>query len=86
MSGSQLYISDSLIEEVFQRQSKSAQTFLQHTSILNQLSAPLCNAILPQSGSEQMLEQLERANVFVVSLDRLISLIFIFSRVFMFLS
>ena len=69
VSGSQRYIFDYLIEEVFQSQSASVQTFLLHTSILERLSAPLCDAILQQSGSQQMLEQLERANLFVVSLD-----------------
>ncbi|EFH89857.1 LuxR C-terminal-related transcriptional regulator [Ktedonobacter racemifer] len=69
VSGSQRYIFDYLIEEVFQRQSPSVQTFLLHTSILRRFSAPLCDAILEQSGSQQMLEQLERANLFIVSLD-----------------
>ena len=69
VSGSQRYIFDYLIEEVFQSQSASVQTFLLHTSILKRLSAPLCDAILEQSGSQQMLEQLERANLFIVSLD-----------------
>jgi LuxR family maltose regulon positive regulatory protein len=69
VSGSQRYIFDYLIEEVFQSQSASVQTFLLHTSILKQLSAPLCDAVLEQSGSQQMLEQLERTNLFVVSLD-----------------
>jgi LuxR family transcriptional regulator, maltose regulon positive regulatory protein len=70
LSGSQRYIFDYLIEEVFQSQSASVQTFLLHTSILKRLSASLCDAILEQSGSQQMLEQLERANLFIVSLDR----------------
>src|SRR5207253_2286764 len=52
VSGSQRYIFDSLIEEVFQRQSAAVQTFLLQTSILKQLSAPLCDAILEQSGSQ----------------------------------
>ena len=69
VSGSQRYIFDYLIEEVFQRQSASVQTFLLHTSILKQFSAPLCDALLEQSGSQQMLELLERANLFIVSLD-----------------
>jgi LuxR family maltose regulon positive regulatory protein len=69
VSGSQRYIFDYLIEEVFQNQSASVQTFLLYTSILKRLSAPLCDAILEQSGSQQMLEQLERANLFIVSLD-----------------
>ena len=69
VNGSQRYIFDYLIEEVFQSQSASVQTFLLHTSVLKRLSAPLCDTILQQSGSQQMLEQLERTNLFVVSLD-----------------
>jgi LuxR family maltose regulon positive regulatory protein len=69
VSGSQRYIFDYLIEEVFGRQSASVQTFLLSTSVLTHLSAPLCDAILEQSGSQQMLEQLEHANLFLVSLD-----------------
>ena len=69
VSGRQRYIFDYLIEEVFQNQSASVQTFLLYTSILSRLSAPLCDAILEQSGSQQVLEQLERANLFIVSLD-----------------
>ncbi len=69
VSGSQRYIFDYLIEEVFQRQSASVQAFLLQTSILKRLSASLCDAILQQSGSQQMLEQLERANLFIISLD-----------------
>ena len=68
-SGSQRYIFDYLIEEVFGRQSAAVQTFLLSTSVLTQLCAPLCDAILQQSGSQQVLEQLERANLFLVSLD-----------------
>jgi LuxR family maltose regulon positive regulatory protein len=70
VSGSQRYIFDYLIEEVFQNQSASVQTFLLHTSILKRLSASLCDTIMEQSGSQQMLEQLERENLFIVSLDR----------------
>jgi ATP/maltotriose-dependent transcriptional regulator MalT len=69
VSGSQRYIFDYLIEEVVGRQSAFVQTFLLKTSILKQLSAPLCDAILEQSGSQQVLEQLERANLFIMSLD-----------------
>ncbi len=69
VDGSQRYIFDYLIEEVFQRQSAAVQTFLLQTSILTQLSAPLCDAILEQSGSQKLLEQLEHANLFLVSLD-----------------
>jgi LuxR family maltose regulon positive regulatory protein len=68
-SGSQRFIFDYLIEEVVGRQSAAVQTFLLSTSVLTQLSAPLCDAVLEQNGSQQILEQLERANLFLVSLD-----------------
>lgn len=69
VSGSQHYILDYLLEEVLRRQPLSVQAFLLRTSILERLSACLCDAVLEQTGSQQMLEFLERANVFVVPLD-----------------
>src|SRR5207244_6258492 len=45
------------------------QTFLLRTSILERLSASLCDTVLEQADSRKMLEFLERANVFVVPLD-----------------
>ena len=69
LSGSQHYILDFLTDEVLHRQEASVQTFLLHTSILERLSASLCDAVMEQEGSQQMLEYLERANLFVVSLD-----------------
>ncbi len=69
VSGSQHYILDYLMEEVLRRQPPSVQTFLLRTSILERLSAPLCDAVLEQTGSQHLLEFLERANVFVVPLD-----------------
>jgi LuxR family maltose regulon positive regulatory protein len=62
-------ILDYLTEEVFKRLDGSIQNFLLRTSFLERLTAPLCDAVLGQQGSQQMLEQLERANLFVVSLD-----------------
>ena len=45
------------------------QTFLLSTSILEQLNASLCDAVMQQAGSQHMLQRLEQANLFVVSLD-----------------
>lgn len=67
--GSQRYILDYLIEEVLEQQSAPVQTFLLRTSILENLCAPLCDAVTGQTDSQQLLEELERANVFVVPLD-----------------
>jgi LuxR family maltose regulon positive regulatory protein len=69
ISGDQRYILDYLTEEVLRRQPQEVQTFLLYTSILGQLSASLCDAVMEQTGSQQMLHRLERSNLFVVSLD-----------------
>ncbi len=39
------------------------------TSLLEQLSAPLCNALLDRKDSQSVLEMLEKNNLFIVSLD-----------------
>ncbi|HEX3642818.1 MAG TPA: AAA family ATPase, partial [Ktedonobacteraceae bacterium] len=69
-SGNQRYILDYLTEVVLRQQPPEVQTFLLSTSILERLTVPLCDAVLQQTGSQQLLQQLEQANVFVVSLDR----------------
>jgi LuxR family maltose regulon positive regulatory protein len=47
------------------------QTFLLQTSILDRMCGPLCDAILRDSTGpgQEMLERLERANLFVIPLD-----------------
>ena len=69
VSGSQRYILDYLTDEVLQRQDESVQTFLLYTSIVERLTAPLCDALMERSGSQQMLELLDQTNVFIVPLD-----------------
>src|SRR5579875_2780974 len=68
-TGSHRYIVDYLIQEVFARQTADIQTFLLHTSILERLCGPLCEAISGQSGGQSMLERLEQANLFLQPLD-----------------
>ena len=69
MSGKERSILDYLTEEVLQQQPVEIQMFLLRTSILAQLTASLCDAVMSQAGSQQILEELERANVFLVPLD-----------------
>ncbi|HEX3642308.1 MAG TPA: AAA family ATPase, partial [Ktedonobacteraceae bacterium] len=69
VSGDQRYILDFLTEEVLGRQPQDMQTFLLSTCILERLNASLCDAMMEQSGSQHMLESLEHANLFVVTLD-----------------
>ncbi len=68
-TGSHRYVLDYLSEEVLVRQPAPVQQFLLHTSILDRLSGPLCDAVTEQEGSQAMLEALERANLFVAALD-----------------
>ncbi len=69
-TGSNRFVLDYLIEEVFKQQSAEVQDFLLKTSILEQLSAPLCGTVTEQAGSQKILEALEKANLFIVPLDQ----------------
>jgi LuxR family transcriptional regulator, maltose regulon positive regulatory protein len=70
-SGNHRYILDYLAEEVFNRQQETVQQFLLNTSILSRLSGELCDALTESQShvSQSILEYLDRANLFVVSLD-----------------
>ena len=68
-SGSHRLVLDYLIEEVLEQQSESIQKFLLQTSILNRLTGSLCDALTGQDNSQQVLESLDRANLFIVPLD-----------------
>ena len=43
--------------------------FLLETSVLDRLSGPLCDAVTGRADGQQMLEAIERANLFLVPLD-----------------
>ncbi|MGB3715820.1 MAG: LuxR C-terminal-related transcriptional regulator [Candidatus Promineifilaceae bacterium] len=68
-TGSHRFVLDYLIEEVLEQQSESIQTFLLQTAVLNRLTGPLCDALTGQKDGQAYLETLERANLFIVSLD-----------------
>ena len=68
-SGSHRFILDYLTEEVLDRQPEELRTFLLETSVLERLSGPLCDAVLGRGGSQELLESVERANLFVLPLD-----------------
>ena len=68
-AGSHRYILDYLVEEVFRQQSPDLQDFLLQTSILERLSAPLCDAITGRGDAQQVLAGLDQANLFILSLD-----------------
>jgi LuxR family maltose regulon positive regulatory protein len=70
-SGSNRYVLDYLLEEVFEQQPKDIQTFLLYTSVLDRMCGALCNAVVKDSSinGQKALEQLEKANLFTISLD-----------------
>jgi len=69
VNGSQHEILDYLTEEVLRQQPEEVQIFLLSTSILERFTASLCDAVMGQGGSQDMLERLLRTNLFLVSLD-----------------
>ena len=62
---------DYLVEEVLGRQPPAVGAFLFRTSILDRMCGPLCDAVTLDASTpgQQALEQLERANLFIVPLD-----------------
>lgn len=69
LKGDNRYIMDYLIEEVLKNQSDEIKEFLLQTSILEQISAPLCNQVLNRVDSQLILEKLEKSGMFVIPLD-----------------
>ncbi|MCU1455707.1 MAG: ATP-dependent transcriptional regulator, MalT-like, LuxR family [Acidimicrobiales bacterium] len=68
-AGDDRFILDYLVGEVLDRQSTAVRSFLLETCILSRLTGPLCDAVTGRHGSRATLEQLERANLFLVPLD-----------------
>jgi LuxR family maltose regulon positive regulatory protein len=68
-SGSHRYVLDYLTDEVLEGQTDRVREFLLETSVLERLSGPLCDAVTGRAGGQAMLEQVERANLFLVPLD-----------------
>jgi LuxR family maltose regulon positive regulatory protein len=61
-------IADFLTEDVFSRQTEAVQIFLMRSSIVRHLELGLCQALVPQCNVAALLADLERQNVFLVSL------------------
>nr|MDQ5824326.1 LuxR C-terminal-related transcriptional regulator [Chloroflexota bacterium] len=89
-TGSHRHLVEYLAAEVLEQQPPDVQRFLLRTSILDNLTAPLCEVVLDDgrwtmddgksepgpssivsrpSSAQALLEQLERANLFLVALD-----------------
>jgi LuxR family maltose regulon positive regulatory protein len=68
-TGSHRFVLDYLLEEVLRSQPDEVRDFLLDTSVLRELTGSLCDAVTGRADAHQMLELLERSNLFLVPLD-----------------
>ena len=69
LSGSHRFLLDYVQEEILARQPAAIQRFLLHVAVLPRMNASLCQALTEETASQERLEFLERANLFLVPLD-----------------
>ena len=67
--GSHRFVLDYLLDEVLRGLPGELRDFLLATSILGELTGPLCDALTGRADGREALEALDRANLFVVALD-----------------
>lgn len=60
---------DYLSEEVFLSLTPETRQFLMFTSVLDEFSASLCDELLETNNSKQMIEDIDKKNLFVTGLD-----------------
>ena len=68
-SGSHRFVLDYLADEVLDGQPGQVRAFLLETSVLERLSGELCDAVTGRAGSQELLQDIERAGLFLVPLD-----------------
>src|SRR5215469_7762344 len=67
--GSHRFVLDYLTDEVLDGQPGPVRAFLLETSVLERLSGELCDAVTGRADSQAMLQDIERAGLFLVPLD-----------------
>ncbi|MDX3265819.1 LuxR C-terminal-related transcriptional regulator [Streptomyces sp. MI02-2A] len=68
-AGSERTVADYLLAEVMERQSEEVRRLLLRTSVLERVNGELADLLTGGSGAERVLQDLEQAGAFVVSLD-----------------
>ena len=68
-SGTERTVAEYLLAEVLERQPAQVRRLLLRTSILERVNGELADLLTGASGGERVLQDLEEANAFVVSLD-----------------
>ena len=69
LTGSHRYVLDYLSDQVIQLQPPDVQSFLLQTSVLDRLTAPLCDSLTGRRDGQRVWERLEQHNLFLVPLD-----------------
>ena len=67
--GTSAHVVDFLAGEVLAAHPPELQRFMLHTSVLERLCAPLCDAVTGEPGSARALDSLSRTNLFLLPLD-----------------
>src|SRR6201996_8840714 len=68
--GDDLFVSEYVESEFLSRISPLDRAFLTRTAVLERMCGSLCDAVLEQSGSAELLADLARSNLLLVPLDR----------------
>jgi len=68
-TGGNRFIVDFLAEEVLARQPARVREFLTRTAVLGRFCASLCEAVTGSAGAAEIIEAIERDNLFLVPLD-----------------
>jgi ATP/maltotriose-dependent transcriptional regulator MalT len=67
--GNHRILLDYVQEDILEREPLSTQRFLLRTSVLTRMTATLCQQLCEEQASQEMLEMLVRANLFIAPLD-----------------
>lgn len=70
ISGDDRYVADYLYRESLVRLPEDQQRFLRRTAVVDQLCAPLCDAVVGEPRAQRRLRDLEASTLFLVPLDR----------------
>ncbi|MEK8228679.1 hypothetical protein NKG05_25780 [Oerskovia sp. M15] len=70
VTGTDRYVAAYLHRESFRRLPEETRRFLRRTAVLDDLSGPLCDAVVGEHTARAHLRRLESSNVFLVPLDR----------------
>jgi LuxR family transcriptional regulator, maltose regulon positive regulatory protein len=68
--GQDKHVADYFRSEYLSRLRPGTIRFLRRTSVVEPMCGALCDAVLQEAGSSRQLETIDRANLFIVSLDR----------------